>query len=358
MLLLRALVALVALATLGCRSVPSSFQCARDSQCVLDGVAGRCEPDGACSLPDAGCPSGRRYVDAGDAGGGCVAMPMSWVADASGSVALLRGVWGTDGSDVYVVGDGGTILHSTGDGRWTAQLSPKAVRLDGIAGASATDIYISGNLNTLLHGNGTGQWTTVDMSTHAPFDILSSLFYATPSLVYAVGNYGFILHADGQGGWGQDASGTMGWLRQIWGSSASDLYTVGDAGLILHGAGDGTWSAQTSATSAVLFGVWGASAAEVYAVGEKATVLRSPGDGSWSAMAVDAGSDVTLWGVFGTPRDRFIVGDGGLILHGSDGATFAAEPSGTTAVLRRGWVSPQGRAYVVGDLGTILHRDL
>lgn len=253
----------VALATLGCRGVPASFRCTRAAQCLLDGVAGQCEADGACSVPDARCPSGRHYIYAGGQTGSCVVVPPPpWSVESSGSVALLRGVWGSSGHDVYVVGDGGTILHSAGDGNWSPQTSPKVVRFDGVAGASATDIYISGNLNTLLHGNGTGQWTSID-SSHPPFDILSSLFYATPSLVYAVGNYGFILHSNGQGGWGQDASGTMGWLRQIWGTAPTDLYTVGDAGTILHSSGGDVWMRQASMTSELLLGVWGASATEV-----------------------------------------------------------------------------------------------
>lgn len=39
------------------------FHCSQDDQCVLDGVAGRCEGSGYCSLPDGACASGFRYVD-------------------------------------------------------------------------------------------------------------------------------------------------------------------------------------------------------------------------------------------------------------------------------------------------------
>lgn len=40
---------------------PAAFECTTDTQCEHDGVAGRCEPTGACSFPDSSCPSGRRY---------------------------------------------------------------------------------------------------------------------------------------------------------------------------------------------------------------------------------------------------------------------------------------------------------
>jgi hypothetical protein len=60
----------------GCRQVPDAFRCEAPTDCVdVDGLAGTCEPDGACSFPDEACPSGRRYGEHGEAelAGGCVA---------------------------------------------------------------------------------------------------------------------------------------------------------------------------------------------------------------------------------------------------------------------------------------------
>lgn len=39
----------------------SAFTCREDSQCVLAGEAGLCQPTSHCSYPDAECPSGYRY---------------------------------------------------------------------------------------------------------------------------------------------------------------------------------------------------------------------------------------------------------------------------------------------------------
>ncbi|MCA9711164.1 MAG: hypothetical protein KDK70_35320 [Myxococcales bacterium] len=39
------------------------YPCESAAQCVLDGQTGTCEPEGYCSLPDADCPSGRRYSE-------------------------------------------------------------------------------------------------------------------------------------------------------------------------------------------------------------------------------------------------------------------------------------------------------
>ncbi|MBV1858809.1 MAG: hypothetical protein KUG77_10385 [Nannocystaceae bacterium] len=53
------LLALAALAAVaGCNE---SFECAADTHCELDGVAGFCESIGHCSFPDEACDSGRRF---------------------------------------------------------------------------------------------------------------------------------------------------------------------------------------------------------------------------------------------------------------------------------------------------------
>lgn len=59
MLRKRGLLALTAFALVaGCND---SFECAADSHCELDGVAGFCESVGHCSFPDEDCDTGRRF---------------------------------------------------------------------------------------------------------------------------------------------------------------------------------------------------------------------------------------------------------------------------------------------------------
>lgn len=50
--------AAVAVGLSGCRD---TFECAADSQCAQNDVAGFCEPQGWCSFPDEECDSGRRF---------------------------------------------------------------------------------------------------------------------------------------------------------------------------------------------------------------------------------------------------------------------------------------------------------
>jgi hypothetical protein len=69
----RALLALLVVA--GCApSLPDSFHCTVSSQCVSHGMAGVCQPNGACSFVDGSCASGQRYGEFGPSGiaGSCV----------------------------------------------------------------------------------------------------------------------------------------------------------------------------------------------------------------------------------------------------------------------------------------------
>lgn len=44
-----------------------------------------------------------------------------WKIENSGTTTDLTAVWGSGAHDVYAIGAGGTILHSTGAGDWTRQ---------------------------------------------------------------------------------------------------------------------------------------------------------------------------------------------------------------------------------------------
>src|SRR5258706_11065755 len=82
----------------------------------------------------------------------------------------LKDVWGSSGSDVYVVSQNGTILHSTGDGTWTLQRMPAANENYAVIGGSgANDVYVGGGVHPcafpcdarLLHSTGDGKWTPI-----------------------------------------------------------------------------------------------------------------------------------------------------------------------------------------------------
>jgi photosystem II stability/assembly factor-like uncharacterized protein len=76
---------------------------------------------------------------------------LSWIAGSATSNDMA-GVWGSGSGDVYVVGDNGTILHTTNHGAtWTPQASGKINGLVGVWGSSSADVYAVGTRGTILH---------------------------------------------------------------------------------------------------------------------------------------------------------------------------------------------------------------
>lgn len=81
----------------------------------------------------------------------------SWASDATAAKlaggATLRGVWGAGATAVWAVGDGGVILRWDG-AKWQRELSPtkeNLLAISGYAGAGGTDVYIVGAKGTVLH---------------------------------------------------------------------------------------------------------------------------------------------------------------------------------------------------------------
>jgi photosystem II stability/assembly factor-like uncharacterized protein len=64
-------------------------------------------------------------------------------------------VWGSSGSDIFAVGEGGSILHSDGT-NWRALRSGTTNALYGTWGSSSSDVFAVGAGGTILHCDGAG----------------------------------------------------------------------------------------------------------------------------------------------------------------------------------------------------------
>jgi uncharacterized repeat protein (TIGR01451 family) len=187
----------------------------------------------------------------------------------SGTGKYLFDVWGSSGSDIFAVGDAGTILHYDGLG-WSP-MSGTGAELRAVWGSSGSDVFAVGSAGFILHYDGSG-WS--DMSSHTGWT-LYGVWGSSGSDVFAVGESGTIVHYDGVT-WSPMSSGFGGRLWGVWGSSGNDVFAVGDAGTILHY--DGTaWTAMSSGAPTDLHGVWGSSASDVFAVGRWGTILHTGG---------------------------------------------------------------------------------
>ena len=255
----------------------------------------------------------------------------------------LLGVWGNSGSDVFAVGEAGTIFYYDGSS-WSPMNSGTTSALWDIWGSSGSDVFAVGEAGTILHYDGSS-WSPITSVYSATF---FGVWGSSGSDVFAVGEAGTILHYDGSS-WSPMNSGTTNALWDIWGSSGSDVFVVGEAGTILHYDGS-SFSSITSVYNVAFFGVWGSSGSDVFAVGEAGTILHYDGS-SFSSISIPNVAFFGVWGSSGS--DVFVVGEAGTILH-YDGSSFSSISIPNVAFFGV-WGSSGSDVFVVGENGAILH---
>jgi len=157
----------------------------------------------------------------------------------SSSIKPLYGIWGTSDTDIYVVGDAGTIMACTGASscttasNWKTVTSPSTSNLRGIWGSSNKDIFAVGYDGVILHYDGS-TWTKMTVATSSYFQ---AVWGSSSSNVYAVGHPIFksdesIFHYDGTS-WTKMPTPHTTFLEGVRGTSASDVWAVGKTH-ILH----------------------------------------------------------------------------------------------------------------------------
>jgi len=157
----------------------------------------------------------------------------TWKTQPSNATEILRAVWGSKDTDVYSVGDAGTIAHLGNGGAWATQASGTQQALAAIWGSGSNDVYAVGGNSLILHsGNGGATWTATQSQAAASFH---GLWGSAANDVYAVGSGGVIVHGSDGADWVALDSGTKNDLFAVWGNGAGDVFVVGQGGTILHG---------------------------------------------------------------------------------------------------------------------------
>jgi len=261
------------------------------------------------------------------------------------SLAITAGLcgcyYGTD-LDQFQIRDGGSS--------WWHDKSPVTTgELFGIWGSAADDIYAVGTGGTILHSTRRGEWTVLDSPTT---QTLYAIWGAAPDDVFAVGAAGTVVHFDGST-WAASTIASAD-LHGVWGASGHDVYAVGAAGTIVHF--DGAWSAQTSGTTQDLFAVSGTSASDVVVTGHNPSgVLHSIGDGSWVREPLDLmNQSIVLRCVV---VDNFARLAGGV--YGTSGQIWADNGTSWARIQTFGqtilalWSAPTGEIVAAGSAGMI-----
>jgi hypothetical protein len=241
---------------------------------------------------------------------------MNWNAMGTGFGIPIRSIWGASESDVFTVGDCGTILRFDG-ARWQRMESGTDRWLTAVWGSASHDVFAVGGQGTILHYDGS---TWVPMQSGTEFT-LYGVWGSSSENVFAVGEYGAIFHYDGSG-WTRMVAPYGGTLNAIWGASPNSVYAVGQ-GRILHY--DGRWREmpgprQGGYSYGYLNAVWGRSDSDVYAAGNYGVMIHYDGL-VWTP--VDTGANADFYGIAGGDGEEvFVVGVSGyptrkgLILRG------------------------------------------
>jgi hypothetical protein len=185
----------------------------------------------AASPADSGAPGA--LVDAGED----APTSLNGLPTANG----FQGVWGSSESDVWAVGDMGTILHFDGT-TWTLVPSGVTDNLTGVMGSGPNDVFATGDQGNLLHWDG----KTWSIASAVQDTALLGLWVFSPTNVWAVGvdfdsdpgNSGYVRIYTGSGSTDNDVPGTIS-LWKVWGSSPTDLWLAGTSADPLGGDAGG-----------------------------------------------------------------------------------------------------------------------
>lgn len=273
----------------------------------------------------------------------------------------LQAVTGTSATNVFAVGDSGTIRRFNGTS-WSIMASglPSQTPLRGVWAASPLEVFAVGgqdaDTGVFLRYQGTSwakMMTTSEPGNLRPPGISRAVWGSSPTDVYAVGegtpggpgvdNQPPIMRYEGDK-W-KGVQGPGGGLFGVWGAATSWVYVAGANDVL------GSWSSGFNQTGGGgNFGVWGTSSNDVFAAGDR-------GINYWNGTtAIEQYVNDTLFfkAIGGTSSsDVYAVGDGGIIYR-FDGSTWTQQPSPTTTNLNAIWVAPTGEVFVVGDDGLIL----
>lgn len=203
-------------------------------------------------------------------------------------VGPLWDIWGSGLEDVWTVG-ASTLVHYDGE-TWTlADFNAFPYVFKGVWGSSGADVYVVGSpalefpnmpQATLLRYDGEG-WRKLDTGLEVEAKLLG-VGGSGPNNVYVTGEQGTLLHYDG-GSWsrvdmGADLSGYS--LRSVWVSEDGTAYVVGnnevDRAGIIASYRDGSWRIWDGISSLAFYDVWARPSQEVFVAGD-AGVFRCSG---------------------------------------------------------------------------------
>jgi hypothetical protein len=271
----------------------------------------------------------------------------------NGTKQNLRSVWGSSESDVWAVGDAGTILHF--DGRAWSMIRPVTLEnLTGVRGSSPKDVWACGDKGTVFHWDG-ATWTRIAQAENMT---LLSVWTSGPNDVWAggmdgEGDSGYVYRFNGEKWTGQPVPGSTS-VWDVFGTGPGDVWMVGSSpsgtGVVLHG--DGKKFDAVGYKGSGARGVWSPHPGDTWVAPYTGAIEHYDGK-TWTHADAVAGAGSLLRISGSAPDDVWAVGLNGTILHNRGGG-WVSVPSGATDVIWSVWSRAVEDAWAVGNGGTIL----
>ena len=246
----------------------------------------------------------------------------------------------------FLLRGGGIVWRRVQTGTTTAELYE-------VHFADAKTGWVIGDEGTILHTTDGKTWTKQNSGTTTA--ILLGVHFADAKTGWVIGDEGTILHTTDGKTWTEQDSGTTADLYEVHFADAKTGWVIGDEGTILHTTDGKTWTAQdSSTTTAILLGVHFADAKTGWVIGDEGTILHTTDGKTWTEQ--DSGTTADLYEVhFADAKTGWVIGDEGTILHTTDGKTWTAQDSSTTtAILYSVHFTDAKTGWVIGDEGTVL----
>lgn len=366
-------------------------------------------PENAPLFDIAGDANGRAWA-VGDMGTILAFEHGEWRSQPTPTQANLRGITRAPDGQLYVVGNEGTVLTSTGDGQWTSLDCPVAAGFTSVLALSDDELLLGGGRYFVDAGGfrgellrwHKGQFSVIEAAKSMP-RIRALRAYKNGVLIAAdqghlyylqgnkvdqlrtdchhdlmdiiplhsgealvVGDFSTVMTAANDfldavvsntpsvaapSRWEQLPSGTH---HNLWGLASSadgKVYACGDSGTVLQYQ-HAHWQALPPVYDASVHCVWDTGDGALYAGGTMGQIHRYNG-AAWE-LVFDLYLDVTILDMWGTSPDCiYAVGDEGLILHWN-GTQWQRMVSGTKSALYRVWGFSDNRVLAVGDFGLVL----
>lgn len=274
-----------------------------------------------------------------------------WTVLESGTSAALYGIWGASREEMYVVGEGGTILISNDGTHFRKSDSGTDQPLFGVFGLDGA-VYAYGYLGTLLRSVDHG--TTWQPSTGLGAATLFGMG-GTPGDLYLAGEAGTVLRSTDGIAWSAVQTVGSGSLYGVW-STPNETFVIGDQGLYRTRDKGVSWTVIGAAAGVKGRALWSPGSADLF-VTTNAAILRTRDGGiNWTGLVTIASNGFR--GLVGFPEgELWAVLSSGYILNYNEGYTKLANAYQDRApvALYGIWAPSLADLYVVGDRGLIQH---